>query len=66
MQWQADLGGCLPAFQDVLHFNRGRRKQKESEGHREGCHKERDQPPELQGRPLQQANLQARDGHAPK
>ena len=54
------------ALQDVLHFDRGRRKQKESEGHHQSRNKERDQPPELQGRPLRQAILQARDGHVPK
>ena len=66
VQRQANLRGRLPALQDVLHFDRGRRKQNESEGHHQGCHKERGQPPELQGRPLRQAILQARDGHVPK
>ena len=50
VQRQANLRGRLPALQDVLHFDRGRRKQKESEGHHQSRNKERDQPPELQGR----------------
>ena len=58
--------GHRQALQDVLHQNRGRRKQKESEGHHQSRNKERDQPPELQGRPLRQAILQAGDGHVPK
>ena len=65
MQRKANLRGRLPALQDVLQ-NRGRRKQKESEGHHQSRNKERDQPPELQRRPIRQAILQARDGHVPK
>ena len=65
MQRQANLRGRLPALQDVLHLVQGRQ-QKESEGHHQGRNKERDQPPELQGRPIRSANVQARDGQAPK
>ena len=57
VQRKTNLGGRPPARQDVLYQNRGRRKQKESKGHQEGCHEERYQPPELQGRPLRQAIL---------
>ena len=51
---------------DVLHLARERQKHKESKGHHQGCHKERDQPPELQGGPFRSANVQARDGQVPK
>ena len=60
------FGGCVPALQDVLHLARGRQKHKESKGHHQSRDKERDQPPELQGRPIWSANVQARDGQAPK
>ena len=66
VQRKTNLRGRLPALQDVLHFDLGQRKQKESEGHHQSRNRERDQPPELQGRPIRQAILQARDGHVPK
>ena len=60
------ISEVVPALQDVLHFAQERQKHKESKGHHQSRDKERDQPPELQGRHLRSANVQARDGQAPK